>query len=448
MIRWLLITVLSLGVIGVSYWGYQEHQEKNALLIHSENTYQRSFHELVYHLDLLHDKIGTSLAMNSEERLSPQFVDIWRLTSEALGNVGQLPLTLLPFNKTEEFLSNIGDFTYRTAVRNLTDDPLAPDEIKTLENLYEQAGNIKNELREVQHLVLNDNLRWMDVELALATNDEQEDNTIINGFKTVEKTVEGYAESSGDSMLIETATKDHEFKNLTGKKINENEAKEIGKRLFNIKDEKNIQVTKSGKGSDVPFYTVSYSNDEVNASMDISQKGGHPLTLLIDRPYEKQSLSLNDGLLEAEKYIDMMGYEGMSVFQSQQFSNIGVYTFLFNDDDVRVYSDSIEIKVALDDGNIVGFNGRNYFMNHHDRKIPKPKLTERDARKYVNKNINIEEQYLAIIENDLGEEVLTYEYIGHLGNDTYRIFISAQDGHEERVEKLSNTEVNFAYHST
>src|SRR5699024_5699691 len=111
MIRSILIAVLSIGIVGLGYWGYKEHEEKNALLIHAENNYQRSFHELSYHMDLLHDKIGTSLAMNSGARLSPQFVDIWRLTSEALTNVGQLPLTLLPFNKTEEFLSQIGDFT-------------------------------------------------------------------------------------------------------------------------------------------------------------------------------------------------------------------------------------------------------------------------------------------------------------------------------------------------
>src|SRR5690625_3430712 len=104
MIRGIIITILSIGVIGLGYWGYKEHQEKNAILIQAENAYQRSFHELTYRMDLLHDKIGTSLAMNSSDRLSPQFVDIWRLTSEALSDVGQLPLSLLPFNKTEEFL--------------------------------------------------------------------------------------------------------------------------------------------------------------------------------------------------------------------------------------------------------------------------------------------------------------------------------------------------------
>src|SRR5699024_4529427 len=146
-----------------------EHQEKNAVLIQAENTYQRAFHELSYHVDLLHDKIGTALAMSSKESLSPQLVEIWRLTSEAHSNVGQLPLSLLPFNKTEEFLSNIGQFTYRTAVRDLEIDPLTDEETKTLENLFDQSEDIKDDLREVQHIVLKNNLRWMDVQLALAS---------------------------------------------------------------------------------------------------------------------------------------------------------------------------------------------------------------------------------------------------------------------------------------
>src|SRR5699024_8296142 len=178
MIRWIAIADLSLGIAGTAFWGYQEHQEKNAVLIQAENTYQRSFHDLSYHMDLLHDKIGTSLAMDSDERLSPQMVEIWRLTSEAQSDVGQLPLSLLPFNKTEEFLANIGDFTYRTAVRDLEKDPLSDKETKTLNKLYEQAEDIKNELREVQHLTLKNNLRWMDVQLALATQEEPADNTI------------------------------------------------------------------------------------------------------------------------------------------------------------------------------------------------------------------------------------------------------------------------------
>src|SRR5699024_2369996 len=112
--------------------------------------------------------------------------------------------------------SNIGDFTYRTAIRNLDDDPLSDEEIETLQKLYTQAGDIKDELRQVQHSTLKNNLRWMDVELALATEEEQVDNTIIDGFQTVEKRVGEFAEGNEGSELMQTANKDHEFKEVPG----------------------------------------------------------------------------------------------------------------------------------------------------------------------------------------------------------------------------------------
>ncbi|MEI3610805.1 germination protein YpeB [Pseudogracilibacillus sp. SO30301A] len=442
MIRSILIAVLAIGIAGVGYWGYKEHEEKNALLIQAENSYQRSFHELSYHMDLLHDKIGTSLAMNSGERLSPQFVDIWRLSSQALTNVGQLPLTLLPFNKTEEFLSQIGDFTYRTAIRNLDDDPLSDDEIKTLEQLYKQAADIKDELRQVQYTTLENNLRWMDVELALATQEEQSDNTIIDGLKTVEKKVTEFAEGDEGSAFMEISTKDHEFKNVSGEWKDEEQIRNFSKDLFSIKDNVNIVVTKSGEGADVPMYSVSYK-DGKSVYMDITQKGAHPIQILVDRPIEDKKLSLNDGLIEAEKYLKKFDYQNMIPLQSQQFDNVGVFSFVYSQDDVRIYPDSMVLKVALDNGDILGFNAKNFLMNHNKRNIPDPKFTLEEARDMVNNNVEIQEEHLALIENDLHEEVLTYEFLGTMNDETYRIFINADNGAEEKVEKLSGTETNF-----
>ncbi|MFB4166341.1 germination protein YpeB [Virgibacillus sp. JSM 102003] len=444
MVRWILIGVLTIGIAGTAFWGYQEHQEKNAILIQAENTYQRAFHELSYNMDLLNDKIGTALAMNSKERLSPQMVEIWRLTSEAISDVGQLPLTLLPFNKTEEFLSNIGDFTYRTAVRDLKKDPLTDKETATLEELYKQSGELKNELRQVQHVVLEENLRWMDVQLALATQDEQSDNTIVDGFKTVEKKVEGYTESNTNASLTGTSSKEHEYQFLKGDKIDKNEALEKGKKLFNVKNDNNITVTKSGKGSDIPTYSLSYKNGNKNAYMDMSQQGGHPITLLVNRTTKEQKISLNKGLEKAKGYLKANGFKDMTIFSSNQFSNVGVYSFLYKQDDVRVFSDAIEVKVALDNGDLLGFTARNYFMNHKERDIPDPKLTVKEAKNKVNPDVKINEEHMAVIDNDIGEEVLVYEFLGVLDNETYRIFINAMDGTEEKVEKLDGTEINFA----
>src|SRR5690625_2373513 len=389
MIRWLAISVLVLGLFATSLWGYQEHREKNEILFQAENTYQRAFHELTYHLDLLHEQIGVALAVSSKERLSPQLVEVWRLTSEALANVGQLPLTLLPFNKTESFLSDIGEFTYRTAVRDLDEKPLSDEEFKSLRSLYKQAEDIQSELRYVQNVVLNENLRWMDVQLALASQDEPLDNTIIDGFKTVEDRVGEYTEGEVDSTIIGRSTRETAFECLSGEKINEQEALKKSKDMFNIDHEEDLSVSKSGDGANVPTYSIAYSNEEKSAYLDLTVQGGYPLTLLVNRPIKEKQLSLNDGFLEAEKYLKDNEFKDLVLFESIELNKTGVYSFIYEQDHVRIYPDQIEVKVALDNGDVLGVAAKNYFQNHRKRKINDPKISEKEAEKFINKNVDI-----------------------------------------------------------
>ncbi|QTC43345.1 germination protein YpeB [Bacillus sp. V3] len=441
MIRTILIAILVIGVAGTAFWGYQEHQEKNAILINSENNYQRAFHELTYQVDLLHDKIGTTLAMNSRKSLSPALADVWRLTSQAHSDVGQLPLTLLPFNKTEEFLSKIGDFSYRVAVRDLDDKPLTDKEYASLENLYKQSADIQKELRRVQHLVIKNNLRWMDVEMALASGKEKADNTIIDGFKTVEKNVSGYDEASfGSTTFVNSQKRDENFRKLKGEEISKKEAEAILRKYSGIDKSKEAKVASSGKGSEFKFYSVSIGNGKTDASMDITQKGGYPIWYINNREVKEAKISLNKASEQATKFLKENKFEKLELFESVQYDKLGVFTYVTLLDGVRIYPDAIKVKVALDNGQIVGFAAEEYLRNNHSREIPEPGITLEEAKTKTNPNLKVMEERQAVIINDLNEEVLCYEFLGMLGNDTYRIFINADTGEEEKVEKLKNAE--------
>lgn len=436
-----MIGVLTIGVAGAAFWGYQEHKEKNAVLMNAENSYQRAFHDLSYQIDLLHDQIGTTLAMNSQESLSPALAEVWRITSNAHSDVGQLPLTLLPFNKTEEFLANIGDFSYRTAVRNLDDDPLTDKEYKSLKKLYGDAKDIQDELRNVQHLVLENNLRWMDVEMALATN-KQGDNTIIDGLKTVEEKVDGYQETSFGVTNVNMEKKDENFSNLEGKTITKKEAQKIAENYADFKGDLEVNITENGEGAGYGFYSVALKEKDsgVEANMDITKKGGYPIWSIVSREVNKQKISLNDAGNKAVDFLKKHDFKDLALFESMQYDNIGVFTFVTEENGVKIYPDSIKIKVALDNGNIVGFAAEDYLKQHKKRDIPDPVISKAEAQDKISKKVKIMQDGLAVILNDLNQEVLCYEFIGTLDDDTYRIYINAETGTEEKVEKLKNAE--------
>lgn len=445
MLRVILIGLLSVGVIGAGYWGYQEHQEKNAILIHAENNYQRAFHDLAYQIDILHDKIGTTLAMNSRTSLSPALADVWRLTSQAHSSVGQLPLVLLPFNKTEEFLANIGDFSYRTAVRDLDESPLTDEEYKTLQTLYKKSEEIQKELRNVQHLVIKNNLRWMDVELALVQDENQLDNTIIDGFKTVEKNVEAYTESDFGPTFTSANKNDKSFKGLKENLINKNEAKSIAKKFLKLTGREEIKVTKSGGGSDSSFYSLNIIDPKtkIQTNMDITEKGGYPIWVIQSREVKKQNISLNEAASISKKFLEKHDFKGQELIESAQFDHVGVFTFAKNQDGVRIYPEAIKMKVALDNGKIIGFSAKDYLMANKEHNIKNGTLSIEEARKKINPKVKVMEEGKAIIINNLGEEVLCYEFFGTLNHDTYQIFINANTGYEEKVQQLKNAEPIF-----
>lgn len=447
MIRGILIGILTLGIVGTAYWGYQEHQDKNAVLLNAENNYQRAFHDLTYRIDLLHDNIGTTLAMNSKTSLSPSLIQVWRITTQAHSDVGQLPLTLLPFNKTQDFLTKIGNFSYQTAVRDLNKNPLTNDEYNTLNTLYKQSGDIQRELRNVQHMVLKNNLRWMDVELALASGKEKTDNTIIDGFKTVETTVSGYDEADFGPTMANLKKKDENLNKITGKKISSQEAVNIAKNYTGFNRNSTVKVTQNGSGSDFGFYSVSLKSAGQEVNMDVTKKGGHPIWFMNNRAVTKQAISLNEASNDAAAYLKRVGYNNLELLDSSQYDHVGVFDFVTTINHVRVFSESVKVSVALDNGQILGLSAEDYLKTHLTRTtMPTPSLTVEQARTKLNPKFQVMETHQAIIVNDLNNEVLCYEFLGTIGQDTYRIFINAKNGMEEKVEKLKDTQE--VYHGT
>ncbi|TMW73619.1 germination protein YpeB [Alteribacter natronophilus] len=444
MIRSVLIALLVVAVLGTGYWGYLEHQEKNAVLIQAENNYQRAFHELSYDLDHLHDELGSALAMNSRERLSPSLTDVWRITSEAQSDLGQLPMSLMPFSKTEEFLHKIGDFSYRNAVRDLDQEPLSEEEYEQLKTLYSQSGEIQDEMRKVQGMVINDNLKWMDVELAMAAQDNPGDNAIINGFEIIDEKAGHFSETDfgPDSGHI-TKTDEEIAERVEGlEEIDEQEAVDIAGEFLDRDKDFEVEVDTTGDGLAYKAYslTIEDPDDGHDIYMDITKKGGKPLWLLEDRQIETADISLYDASEKAGKFLEKNGFESMALVDSKQYENTGVFNFAHMQNDVRVYSDAVVVEVALDNGDIIGYEGFSYIANHEKEKPVNQSLTREEARDRLNPALEVMEHHLAVIENELEEEVLCHEFFGTIDDDTYRIFINAENGREERVEKMDRAE--------
>lgn len=196
MIRNIIIGVLAVALIYTGYWGFQEREQKQVIMNSMEGNYQRAFHELAYHIDQIEDQLGTTLAMNTRKQLTPALSDVWRVTSVAHGKLGELPLSSLELDKTEEFLFKLGKFSYQTSIRDLDKEPLSEKEYERLEKLYSLSKDIRHEVRTSQATVLGRGERWLDLEKEInSANQTENNNSVVNNFEVMNKSIEGFSES-------------------------------------------------------------------------------------------------------------------------------------------------------------------------------------------------------------------------------------------------------------
>lgn len=433
-----MFPIFAVLLIGALVWGYQENQEKNAILIKAENQYQRAFHDLSFHMDKLHSEIGNTLAVHSSSQGMHRkgLMNVWRLTSEAQNEINQLPLGMLPFNETEEFLSRISKFAYQASMRDLTNEPLSNKEMGNLKTLYQNSSEIKNSLKEVQQKVLADRLRWMDAETVMATQEQTNDNSIVDGFRTVNKKVKDYPQLDWGPSVSNMFTK-RSVKKLGGMPVSKEQIQEKAAKFSNVESGK-IQVQENGKGTDWESYTATIEHARNGKlMMDFTRNGGKLISYSDTRTVGAKKVSRQEAMEQADQFLVNKGYKDMKAVNYDEFGNLANLTYVRKQGDTLIYPEKMSVRVGLDTGEVTGFQASDYVYEHNDkRQIPKAKLTADQARKKLNSDFKENYVRKSLIENEYSKEVLCYEFGGRINGSRYRIYINADTGMEEAVEEI------------
>ncbi|MNZ93397.1 Sporulation protein YpeB [compost metagenome] len=296
----------------------------------------------------------------------------------------------------------------------------------------------------MQKDVLASNLRWMDVELALASESSKSDNIIIDGFKAVDKKVGEYPEINWGPSVTSMYQK-RTMKLLSGNPVS---AEEIRKKAAQFADSPsaNIQVTENGQGSEYASYsaTIDNGNGDGRLNLDFTKKGGQLILFMNSRKIGDKKISFDQAKAAADKFLEKHGFKGMNAVNYDMFNNTGSFTYVSKQNDVLIYPEKLTVKVALDQGEVVGLQANDYVYEHHDRELGTPTITQAEARKALNTDMKIKNEAFALINNELGEEVLCYEYMGQINGSMYRVYINAETGLEESIEEMSHYETKAA----
>lgn len=405
----------------------------------SENSYNMAFYEVVDYVQNVEVFLAKSLITNSPESSAESLTNVWREANLAQAYLAQLPISSNELENTNKFLNQVSEYSYSLYRKNLNDEELSDEDLKNLKDLHEYSVELENTLNQLSADINGGRISWGELTdkgtIAFA---QQVSNISQDSFSNLEQNFHEYSGLIYDGAFSEHITRAEKV-GLTGENIDEQAAQDKAKELF---DSNNIkEVTSYGKSEgDITSFDFGITfNDNSTATVSISEKGGHVIYMNKNRDVSAEILSQEEADKKAKEYLEQHGFKNMKETYYLKESGIVTINYAYVQDDVIMYPDLIKVKVALDDGEILGIETSGYLNSHTKRDIKEPKVTVEEAKKSLNKDLTIESEELTIIPTEWKTEVLCWEFEGNVEGLDFIVYVNAETGEEEDILIITNT---------
>ena len=180
--------------------------------------------------------------------------------------------------------------------------------------------------------------------------------------------------------------------------------------------------------------------DEKNpASISIAKKGGHVVLMNYNRNVEVEMISQEQADNIGKEFLANHGFPSMKETYYLKQDGIVTINYAFSQNDITVYPDLIKLKIALDNGEILGIETTGYLNAHTERQLEEPKITMEEAKSTLNPNLEIVSEGLAIIPTEWKTEVFCYEFKGKIEDTDFLVYINTENGREENILVIIDT---------
>ncbi|HHW02008.1 MAG TPA: germination protein YpeB [Thermoanaerobacterales bacterium] len=436
-----LIGLLIIGGITFGFWSVSNraYSAENAL----EASYQKGFFDLIEQVNNLDILISKSLVTSSDAQRIMTFTTIWHQAEGARTSLSQLPLGQRDMTNSQKFFAQLGDFSYSLAKKIVNGEKVTADEWKKIENFKKYSQALNKKLRELQGDVAAGRIKWENRAFA-AGRMKKLPQAMADKFSAIDQKLKDEAPTITYDGPFSDHVENIKPMGVTGASVTELQAKGIAADFVDNPGKVSYSTSVTGKAKGIiPAYNIEFSRKGGKAPeilIDVSEKGGHVIWYLNTRTIGERKIDLEKAVDRARAFLNSRGYTDMEPTGSLIQDNTVTITFVPKDGEVLLYPDFIKTEVALDDGQIVGFDGMGYYTFHRARKLPPVKLSKQDVIDRLNKNLKVDRIRLAIIPDPALKEKLCYEVDAKLKDERYFVYINAENGTEEQILKIVETD--------
>ena len=433
--RLALVVIIILSLLAI----YLQMQNKATALV-LNGTYDKSFYELIEYVNNMETLLAKAQISNTPEYSAKTLTEIWREANLAESSLAQIPVTHATLTNTSKFINQVGDYSYVLSRKTIENNSLSDKDFENLRSLYSRCNELNMVLGSLANDLASKSLSWEELtkDESNALFAQEVANLSQQSFENIEKGMQDYEGLIYDGPFSEHMTSP-EPKGLGAETYDRAKAEEkvyeyISKNtISNVSYEGMVDSTiKTHR-----FLITLITNDVV--TIDITEKGGHVLWLNYNRDIGENKLTLEEATQKALTFLKGHGYGNMKESYYTIENGIATINFAYTQMGVICYTDLIKVKVALDNGEILGMESKGYLNSHVERNIAEPKVSIEEARKIINPKMEILSESLAIVPTEWQTEVLTYEFKGRVEDNNFIVYVDANTGKEQDVFMILDT---------
>lgn len=406
----------------------------------SENVYNMAFYELVDYVQNVETYLAKSLISSTSEHGAETLTNLWREANLAQSYLARLPIESQELENTEKFLNQVSDYSYSLSRKNIYNEDLSEEDLKNLKELHSYSVELENTLNQLSEDLNTGRFSWGELTkkgtIAFA---QQVDNISKESFSNLEENFHEYSGLIYDGAFSEHLTS-NEKKGLTGEDIEEEKAKQIAEDFVGKDNIKEISNLGFSENATIPVYDFSITNhNNETMNLSISKKGGHIVSMNANREVNSEIISQEEADQKGKAFLESKGFKNMKETYYLKQEGIVTINYAATQNDVVMYPDLIKVKVALDNGEVLGVETTGYLNNHIQRDVSHINITKEEAKKSLNKDLQIESEGLAVIPTEWKTEILCYEFKGKVEDREFLVYINADNGREEDILIITNT---------
>lgn len=429
----LITIILILGVVI-----YKKQIDYRAL---AENGYNNAFYQLVEHVNKMEVFLAKSTISNSSRHGAETLTNVWKDATLAQSYISRLPIGSQELENTEKFLNQVADYSYSMANKAIYGKNLTQEDLDNLSNLHQYSVSLKDTLNQLETDLYSSNIKWGELEKKGGEALSQEaSNLSQNSFGSIGEGLHQYAGLIYDGAFSEHMT-NPERVGLTGDEVSEESAKEIARKF--IGEEKIESISSNGKSENGNIECYSFKanvGDKQEYIISVSIKGGHVVSMNSNRDITSEQVSAEEAVKIGEEFLEKREFKNMKPTYYMKMDEILTVNYAYEQNGVTMYPDLVKVKIALDNGEVLGLESTGYLNSHRDvRELAKANVTLEQARDKVNKKLAVSSSGMAVIPTDWNTEVLCYEFKGNTGENDFIVYINAETGEEQDILMIINT---------